>query len=132
MLHVPGARPLLRDAERVVGGVGDITGEEDVYYGDDSTPDNIVITPGEGYEITRIMVNGTEYEITDPEGMILDNFKNVQEDIKVQVEFTEKPLPVPITGANTSKVLIIVSILVIFAIMYVAFQTGFVSVILKR
>ena len=116
----------------VVGGVGDITGEEDVYYGDDSTPDNIVITPGEGYEITRIMVNGTEYEITDPEGMILDNFKNVQEDIKVQVEFTEKPLPVPITGANTSKVLIIVSILVIFAIMYVAFQTGFVSVILKR
>ena len=78
------------------------------------------------------MIDGVEQEITDPTGMILDNFKNVQEDIKVQVEFTEKPLPVPITGKNSGKAVLLVTILAIFAIMYVAFQSGFVYKVIKR
>ena len=115
----------------VIGGVGEITGEEEIFYGDDSTPENIVITPGEGYEIVKIMVNGVEYEITDPDGMILDNFINVQEDIIVQVTFDLKPITVPITGSN-SKLVIIASILVILSGLVIALKTGFITKLLKR
>ena len=115
----------------VIGGVGEATGNEEVFYGDDSTPEYIVITPGEGYEIEKIIINGVAYEVDNREGMTLDNFLNVQENIKIEVEFTEKPLPVPITGAR-SKIIIIASILLVLSIMYVAYKTGYVTKLLKR
>jgi len=99
----------------VVGGIGTITGDEEVPYGEDSTPDNIVITPGEGYEIEKITINGEEYEITDPDGMTLPNFTNVREHIKVEVSFTEKAIPVPITG-RVSKIIIAAMIVIIICI----------------
>ena len=115
----------------VTGGVGDITGAEEIYYGDDSTPNNIVITPGEGYEIESIIINGVTYEVDNKEGMTLDNFLNVQENIKVQVTFTEKPLPVPITGSS-SKLVIIATILIILTMMFAASRMGLFAKLLKR
>ena len=115
----------------VIGGIGDITGTEEIFYGDDSTPENIVITPGEGYEIEKIIINGVSYEVDNREGMTLDNFINVQENIKVEVEFTEKPLPVPITGSE-SKLIVVALILIILTIMFVAYKVGFISKLLKR
>ena len=38
--------------------------------------------------------------------MTLENFKKVSSDHKVEVEFSEKPLPVPITGKVTRLILI--------------------------
>ena len=69
----------------VIGGIGEITGEEEVYYGDDSTPEYIVVTPGEYYLIDKIFVDGVEIDVTDPERMVIDNFKNVHENHLVQV-----------------------------------------------
>ena len=63
--------------------------------------------------------------------MTLDYFTNVQEDILVQVEFRDKPLPVPITGAHSSLI-IIASILIVMSIMFVIYKMGFIPKILKR
>lgn len=73
----------------VTNGDGTVTGSEEVPYGDDSTPDNIVITPNEGNVISKIIVNGEEIEITDETKMILPGFTNVTDDITIEVEFKE-------------------------------------------
>jgi len=86
----------------VVGGVGNIVGDEVVYYGDDSTEGKIVITPASGYEIVRILINDKDVEFSDPSGLTLDNFKNLKENVKVQVEFAEKRSEVPITSSNST------------------------------
>ena len=98
----------------VLEGEGEITGDEPIYYGDDSTPDYIVITPHPEWEIEKIIIDGEEIEVTDPDKMIIENFKNVKESHKVQVIFTEKSIPVPITGSKTK--LIIASILIAITI----------------
>ena len=115
----------------VIGGMGEITGEETVYYGDDSTPDNIVITPAEYYEIDRVIVDGVEIEVTDPDKMILDNFKNVHENHLVQVDFAEKPIEAPITGSNT-KLIIISVVIVLATTAFVAFKSGFIVKLLHK
>lgn len=115
----------------VVGGIGEATGNEEIFYGDDSTEGYIVITPGEGYEIEKIVVNGVSYDIYDREGMTLENFINVQENIDIEVEFSEVAIPVPITG-KTSKYIIIASIMIILSIMYVAYNKGLITKLLKR
>jgi len=92
----------------VIGGVGTVTGDETIYYGDDSKENNIVITPDEGYLIEKITINGEEIEITNEESMTLPNFKNVKNNIKIEVTFMEKPIPVPITGATTTLIIIAV------------------------
>ena len=98
---------------------GTVTGTEKVFYGDDSTPNNIVIKANEGYEIETIVVDGVEIEITDKKEMILDNFKDVHDEHTVNVTFTEELIPVPITGKSNSLwiiTLIIVSIIGIVTI----------------
>ena len=100
---------------KVVGGVGTITGDENVFYGEDSTPNNIVITPGDGYEILRVIVNDVDAPITSKTKMVLGSYKNVKDNIIIQVEFKEKQAPTPITGSS-SKYLIIGAILLIFGL----------------
>ncbi len=102
----------------VIGGVGSITGEEDIYHGDDSTKDNIVIKPHEGYKIVSIIINGENYEVTNSDGMVLDNFIDVRNDIKVQVEFAEKDQPTPITGLNT-RYLLLITVLLSFGLIFI-------------
>ena len=73
----------------VTDGNGTVTGSEEVPYGEDSTPNNIVITPTEGNVISKIIVNGEEIEITDETKMILPGFTNVTGDITIEVVFKE-------------------------------------------
>ena len=96
----------------VVGGVGNITGNEEVLYEGDSTPENIVITPGNDYEIERITINDEDIEITDPSGMTLDYFQGMTEDKNIQVSFTEKSIEVPITGKNSKLWIIVIAIII--------------------
>ena len=97
---------------------------------DDSTEDNIVITPDDGYEIERVIVDGVEIEITNKDKMIVTNFKKVRENHLVQVEFSEKPIEVPITGVKT-KLIILAIILVIINIVFFA-QSGFAKKLFKK
>ena len=116
----------------VIGGIGDITGAEQVEYGKDSTEDFIVITPGEGYEIDEIIIDDQVLEgIETLDGMTLGNFKFVDRDHHVQVSFKEKVIPVPITGSNT-KLIVAAIILAIVTIVYVLFQNGTLQLRTKR
>ena len=102
---------------KVIGGGGKITGDEEIYKGYDSTKDYIVITPDKDYVIDKLTVNGVEYEITDENGMIMDQFLNVQEDILVEVRFA-KVVKTPPSAANT--------ILPIIALMILVLGTGLI------
>ena len=95
-----------------------IEGEEIIYHGDDSTPDKIVITPHEEWEISKIIVDGEEIEVTDKDHMVVENFKKVVANHKVQVIFVEKPIPVPITGSKTKFIIasIIIAVMAILAV----------------
>ena len=114
----------------VIGGQGEITGDEEVEYGDDSTPDNIVITPDDGYEIERVIIDGVEIELTERNKLIIDNFKKVKANHLVQVEFSEAPIEVPITGRKTK--LIIVSIILILVNIIFAIRTDFFKKLFKK
>lgn len=116
----------------VIGGIGDITGSEQVEYGKNSTEDFIVITPGEGYEIDEVIIDDQVIEgIENLDGMTLNNFKFVDRDHHVQVSFKEKVIPVPITGSNT-KLIVAAIILVIVSIVFVLFQNGTLQLRTKR
>ncbi len=108
----------------VIGGVGNITGDETIYYGEDSTKDKIVITPNEGYEITRIIVNDKDIQITNKDKMILDNFKEVKENIKVQVEFSEKVAPTPITGKTNYVYIIVIALITVAIGMFILYKNN--------
>ncbi len=114
----------------ILGGVGEITGDEEIEYNEDSTPDYIVITAGEGYEIEYVIVDGTLIDITDKEHMIIDNFKNVKENHLVQVFFSEKPIEVPITGRKTK--LVVAAIELIIVNIFIAIKTGYISKVFKK
>ncbi len=76
----------------VVGEGGTISGQndspyEEVTYGGESKKE-IVITPEEGYKISKIRINGEEIEfIPSGEEFVLENFVNVREDKNIEVEF---------------------------------------------
>jgi len=89
---------------QVSGGIGEITGNEVVYYGEDSTKDYIVITPGNGYEIESLLVNGKEVGLTSRDKQTLENLKNVKENYLIQVSFREKVTPVPITDSSSKLI----------------------------
>ena len=101
-------KKMIHITTEVIGGVGDITGSEDVFYEHDSTPDYIVITPGNGYEIESITINDEDIEITDPKGMTLENFIGLTEDKNIKVSFTEESIEVPITGKNSKLIVIFI------------------------
>ena len=79
-----------------------------MFYEHDSTPDYIVITPGNGYEIESITINDEDIEITDPKGMTLENFIGLTEDKNIKVSFTEESIEVPITGKNSKLIVIFI------------------------
>ena len=59
-----------------------------------------------------------EIEVTDPDKMVIENFKGVKENHKIQVIFTERPIEVPITGSKAKFIIvgIIVSITLILGL----------------
>lgn len=89
---------------QVIGGHGSITGEgenpfEKVSYGENSTKP-IVITPDEGYEISKITYNGVEKQI--PENGTISKIINVREDILVAVEFKKIDTKVKVIYESTT------------------------------
>ncbi len=92
----------------VIGVGGKITGDEDVYWGEDSTIDNIVIEADEGYIIEAILINGVRQELVlGEEKLILSNFVNVLENKNIEVIFAKKPQENPNTN-NTFKTLVLI------------------------
>lgn len=101
---ITSVRNHLENGVEVAGGT--ITGSETVIYGNDSSPDKIIITPNSGYVIKTVEINGKKvkdlslddnvneekiehgYTINDDGTIILENFKNVKENIEVVVEFS--------------------------------------------
>lgn len=91
---------------KVDGGEGTIGGDETVFYGDNSTEGNIVIKPNKGYQVSHIIVNGEEKNITQcKNGCILNNFVDVQEDKEIVVIFEVIP-----DNPNTSSIITIFTI----------------------
>ena len=107
----------------VSGGVGSAAGSEEVLYENDSKEGYITIKPSEGYVIDKVLVDGEEIDITDNKGMILNNFKKVNKNHKIEVLFTEEEIPVPITGIS-KKIIVIALIILSIGIMYLAVNNG--------
>ena len=90
---------------RVEGEGGTISGsnenpyEEVVYGGESQKP--IVITPEEGYEISKITINGVEQELPEyslrDEAYTLDSFTNMTENKEVVVTFRENKVDIQVT-----------------------------------
>ncbi len=99
---------------------GNITGDEIVFYGDDSTPDKIVIKARDGYVIESVVINGEKVDIKpNQQQLVLGQFKEMKEDYLVEVTFKEKPENPP-----TSKLTI--SFLSVLVIMF------FIILVIKK
>ena len=105
----------------VIGEGGTISGDEDVPYGSDSTIDNIIIKPSNGYILGELRINGELIDIDNKsEEQILEIIKNVREDQLIQVTFVkEKVNNVVDNNPNTSVgesliIVIIISLINIF------------------
>ena len=98
----------------VVDGEGSITGAEEVFYGENEK-NNVIITPGDNYEINTVTINGKEMTTLNIEGMTLSKFEGIKENILVEVKFVEKTQDIPITGKTRNILLYVGSILFILA-----------------
>ena len=106
---------------RVIGGVGTITGSE-LVAGGNSSKEDIIIEPSQGYEIKKILVNGNEIEVTNKDKMVLDKFENVREDKNIEVEFVETDQLAPITGITLKIYIISTIIMALAASMYLMYR----------
>ena len=67
---------------------GKITGDEEVFYGEDSTVDNIKIEAEEGYYISSITINGNDIRIPEKQmKLTIPNFTKMKEDKYIDVSF---------------------------------------------
>ena len=81
---------------------GEIYGDEEVLYGDDSTKDLIKIKAQDGYYIKEVLINDKIIEIPEKQTeLIIPNFTNMKEDINIDVSFNKAGDNV--TVPNTSK-----------------------------
>ena len=113
----------------VNGNGGTIIGDEDINYGDDSTKDKIVIKPDEGYVLGEVIINGEKIELTekDKEGLILDNFHELKEDVTITVTFIKKTEENPETGSFISYLVLISIPLSIGIIKYIKNKKEFIK-----
>lgn len=104
---------------------GTITGDEEVYYGEDSTKDKIVITPSDKYIINKILINGKEVK---PEDLI--QLKNVKEDKVIEVSFKispknfEEAIDNPETRKESIKIIfaLVFLMIIVIALMKIVFK----------
>ena len=106
----------------VSNGGGTIIGDETLYYGDDSTPNTIIISAEDGYIIDTIKINNVNYKVTDKKQMVIEPLKHVTEDTIVEVSFKETSLENPETS----------SIIVIFTISGLFILTSTSVVLIKK
>ncbi len=99
---------------KVLGVGGKIRGDEDVYWGDDSTEGNIIVEADDGYIIEAILVNGERMDIEPGQvTLVLENFKEVLENKNIEVVFAKKPQENPNTKAFIGLI-ILISWLILF------------------
>ena len=95
--------------ETIVNGEGGkVRGNEAVKYGDNSTPKYIVIEADDNYCINSIKVNNQDIKVTACKMQILDNFKDVKENKKVEVTFRKVYLLNPNTSSKIFILLFII------------------------
>jgi len=95
---------------------GQIKGNEAVKYGDDSTPNNIIIEADKNYCINTIKVNGESIKVKACKRQVLENFKNVKDNKKIQVTFK---LQNPKTFTLFCGIIVIISILLTVLIYFI-------------
>ena len=100
-------------------GGGRIKGDEEVYWGNDSTVNNIVIEAEKGYVIKEIYVNGDKLDIEpNQEKMILPNFENMLENKNIEVSFVSAPPKEnPPTGSKLNIVLLLFGLMISIVIL---------------
>ncbi len=121
-------RKQLTITTRTNGDGGYVEGDEVVFYGDDSTPNRIVITANDGFDIDTIKINGVDYKITDRKQMVLDKIENITEDIIIEVGFKIEEEDI-IDNPETSPIIKVLSIVIIFTLLL---TTMFLSKIYKN
>lgn len=100
---------------------GSITGDEEVYYGENSKENNINIEANDGYYISKITINDKEIKIPEKQTKLtIPNFIKMNEDKNINVEF--KKYSTDIVVPNTLKN----SILKTIGIIVVLFSIGFI------
>ena len=100
-----------------IGEGGSITGDEDVFWGEDSTEGNIIIKAEPGYVIESVIINGEEISIEpNQEEMVLGQFLQMKENKNIEVSFIKKPIDNP----NTNS---FVNIAIIIAVLYLCLLT---------
>ena len=111
----------LKIETKVNGDGGTITGDEDVFYGEDSTKDNIKITSHEGYLIDKLTINGSEIKVPEnSEMLIVSNFPHMTENKLVEVSFKKKPLVVKVPKTSSFIIIpIILGLIILGASVYV-------------
>ena len=97
---------------KIISGNGEITDGEEIEYNGNSN--SVVIRAADDYVITYIRINGENVDVTNGDYMVLDGFKNVTEDILIEVEFELKN---PNTGAFIP--LLAISSLILFALIII-------------
>ena len=83
---------------------GTIKGDEIVYYGEDSTKNNIIITSEKGYYISKVTINGEDIEIPEKfSDLVIPKFTNMKEDMYINVSFSKfsEEVNVADTGKKT-------------------------------
>lgn len=106
---------------------GSVTGDEEVYYNEDSTLDNIKIKANENYYIKEIRINEKEIKIPEKsKELTIPQFKKMMEDKNIEVVFEKNKETVVVP--NTLKK----STLIIFGIVTVLGSMGIMLYILYK
>ena len=106
---------------------GEISGDEEVLYGDDSTKDLIKIKAQDGYYIKEVLINDKIIEIPEKQTeLIIPNFTNMKEDKKIDVSFekSDNKVIVPNTLKKTYLVYIgiIITICGLISVAYILYK----------
>ena len=94
---------------------GKVSGDEEVYYKEDSKENNINIEANDGYYISNITINDKEIKIPDKKTKLtLPKFTKLDENKDIKVSFAKfTSIIVPDTKGSTSIILIIIGIVLI-------------------
>lgn len=106
---------------------GTITGDEEVFYGEDSTSDKIKIKAEDGYYISDISVNGEKINIPENQNeLIMPNFTKMREDKYIEVSFENYSNIVEVPNTLKKSILknigIIITLGTLSAIIYTLYK----------
>ena len=120
---------------KVNGTGGIISGDEEVYYGDDSTKGKIKIIADNGFVIDKILINGKEFKINEGiKSLNLDNFINMSDNKLIEVSFKKAPeviVNVENTSSNSTKIFIGFILTIISILIFIYYKTSIFEKIKK-